>query len=151
MSRAPTDVPALPPRVFLDTSYVIALSVRQDQHHGAAAELSARMRGARTRLVTTRAVLIEVANAFARRRYRTVAVEVLRALEADRATEILAITEDRYAAAWDLYVSRPDREWGLTDCVSFTVMRELGLTHALTADRHFEQAGYAALLRTAAA
>ena len=147
MVPASTDLPTLPARMFLDTSYVIARSVLHDQHHAAA--LSARMRRARTRLATTRAVLIEVANSFARQRYRLVAVSVLRGLEVDRATDIVALTDDRYAAAWELYVSRPDREWGLTDCVSFVVMREFGLTHALTAGRHFAQAGFRALLRPA--
>ena len=41
---------------------------------------------------------------------------------------------------------RPDKEWSLTDCISFEVMAELGLTEALTADHHFEQAGFRALL-----
>jgi predicted nucleic acid-binding protein len=41
---------------------------------------------------------------------------------------------------------RSEKEWGLTDCVSFVVMRDRGLTAALTADRHFQQADYRALL-----
>ncbi|MFV9677847.1 MAG: hypothetical protein ACNYVW_09390 [Methanosarcinales archaeon] len=40
-----------------------------------------------------------------------------------------------------------DQEWGLTDCISFIVMGNPGLTDALTADEHFEQAGFRALLR----
>jgi hypothetical protein len=37
--------------------------------------------------------------------------------------------------------------WGLVDCVSFVIMRSLGIREAFTADRHFEQAGFVALLR----
>lgn len=48
--------------------------------------------------------------------------------------------------ALDLYEDRPDKRWGLTDCISFVVMRENELFEALTADRHFEQAGFVALL-----
>jgi predicted nucleic acid-binding protein len=40
-----------------------------------------------------------------------------------------------------------DKEWGLTDCISFVVMQEQGLTDALTADHHFEQAGFTILLK----
>jgi len=47
----------------------------------------------------------------------------------------------------ELYISRSDKEWSLTDCISFVVMRREELTDALTADRHFEQAGFSALLR----
>jgi len=49
----------------------------------------------------------------------------------------------------ELYRQRPDKEWGLTDCLAFVVMRQRGLTEALTSDEHFEQAGFKALLRQA--
>ena len=43
-----------------------------------------------------------------------------------------------------LYESRPDKEWSLTDCISFVVMKKEGIVEALTEDRHFEQAGFVA-------
>ena len=46
-----------------------------------------------------------------------------------------------------LFAQRPDKEWSLTDCISFVVMREHGLSDALTADHHFEQAGFVPLLQ----
>jgi predicted nucleic acid-binding protein len=39
-----------------------------------------------------------------------------------------------------------DKPWGLTDCLSFIVMQERGITEALTADEHFRQAGFVPLL-----
>nr|MBA2333413.1 nucleic acid-binding protein [Blastocatellia bacterium] len=45
-----------------------------------------------------------------------------------------------------LMASRPDKNWSLTDCISFVVMKERSLSDALTADRHFEQAGFRALM-----
>ncbi len=48
-----------------------------------------------------------------------------------------------------LFESRTDKRWGLTDCISFEVMRENGVVDALSADHHFEQAGFRALLRMA--
>jgi predicted nucleic acid-binding protein len=45
-----------------------------------------------------------------------------------------------------LFFDRPDKEWSLTDCISFTVMRDHKIVRALTADRHFAQAGFAVLL-----
>jgi predicted nucleic acid-binding protein len=45
-----------------------------------------------------------------------------------------------------LYHDRPDKEWQLTDCMAFIVMDDKNLTEALTGDRHFEQAGFKALL-----
>jgi uncharacterized protein len=71
----------------------------------------------------------------------------LEALEQDSNVEIIPLSEDLFARAFQLYRTRPDKEWGLIDCVSFTVMQERGLTAALTTDDHFRQAGFRVLLR----
>lgn len=55
---------------------------------------------------------------------------------------------DLIERAFALYRARPDKEWGLTDCVSFVVMNDGGLTEALTSDEHFRQAGFNALLHS---
>lgn len=133
--------------VFLDTSYAIALSASTDSLHGRALRLADELDAAKARLVTTRAVLLEIGNSLARQRYRAAAVRLLTALETDPNVEIISLSEDLYARALQLYLSRPDKEWGLIDCASFVVMRERGLTKALTADEHFPQCGFRALLR----
>jgi predicted nucleic acid-binding protein len=91
-------------------------------------------------------VLLEIGNALGKLRFRPAAVQLLDSLESDPTVTIVALTDDLYAAAFDLYRRRPDKEWGLIDCVSFVVMTERGLTEALTADGHFEQAGFDPLL-----
>jgi len=45
-----------------------------------------------------------------------------------------------------LYDERPDKEWSLTDCLSFLVMERQRIRDALTTDHHFEQAGFRVLL-----
>jgi predicted nucleic acid-binding protein len=59
---------------------------------------------------------------------------------------IVPVTRNLITRGWDLYTQRPDKEWSLTDCVSFTVMRQLRITEALTGDCHFQQAGFRVLL-----
>jgi len=49
-----------------------------------------------------------------------------------------------------LMEERQDKDWSLTDCISFVVMKEQGVQDALTADGHFEQAGFRALLKPVA-
>lgn len=137
----------MPNEVFLDTAYAIALSVESDEHHARAEELADLLEAAATRLVTTRAVLLEIGNALSKKRYRKAAVELLDSLEHDPQVEILSLTEELYEKALELFRNRPDKEWGLVDCVSFVVMQERGLTEALTTDEHFEQAGFHPLLR----
>ena len=127
--------------------YALALSAPTDQFHGRALRLAEELETARARLVTTRAVLLEIGNALSRQRHRAAAIRLLQALEADPSVEVLSLSEELYARALQLYCSRLDKEWGLIDCASFVVMSERGLTKALTADEHFQQAGFRALLR----
>ena len=133
--------------VFLDSGFAIALSVESDEHHQRAEELAEQLEAERTRLVTTRAILLEIGNALSKSRYRDAAIELLDALEQDATVEIVPLSEELFAQALDLFRNRPDKEWGLVDCVSFIVMQERGLTEALTPDKHYEQAGFRALLR----
>jgi predicted nucleic acid-binding protein len=133
--------------VFLDTSYAIALSVSNDEHHERAINLAEQLEAEGAGLVTTRAIILEIGNALAGLRYRNAAVQLLDALENDPKVEIIPITEELFARAFDLYRNRPDKEWGLIDCISFIVMEDRKLTNALTADDHFRQAGFRALLK----
>jgi len=60
--------------------------------------------------------------------------------------KIIPATHDLFELGLQLYSQRLDKDWPLTDCVSFVVMSEAKLRDALTGDRHFEQAGFRALL-----
>src|SRR5438477_5528069 len=111
---------------FLDAAYAIALSAPGDQFHAKAEELAEQMEQDGTKIITTRAVLLEIGNALGKQRYRADAVALLEALEEDPNVEIVPLTEDLFARAFHLYSTRPDKEWGLIDCVSFTVMQERG-------------------------
>jgi predicted nucleic acid-binding protein len=100
-----------------------------------------------TKVITTRAVLLEIGNSLSRQRYRSTAISLIETLEHDPYCETVPLSEELYAQAFQLYSSRPDKEWGLIDCVSFTVMQDRKISAALTADEHFQQAGFRALLR----
>ncbi len=132
----------------MDSSYAIALAVRTDENHKRAVELAQELKAQHTRLVTTRAVVLEIANALSRLRYRAASIALLSALENDSNVEIIPVAEPLIQRAFELYKSRLDKEWGLTDCISFEVMRDPGLSDALTADDHFRQAGFQALLKS---
>lgn len=134
------------PELFLGASYAIALSSATDRHHQRAVELSSQVEADNSDLVTTRAVILEIGNALSRLRYRAAAVALLDAVENDPAVEVVALSEDLYSRGLELYRRHQDKEWGLTDCISFTVMRERSITDALTADDHFRQAGFRVLL-----
>jgi predicted nucleic acid-binding protein len=103
--------------VFLDTSYAIALSSPTDEHHVRAGELAERMEAERAMLIATRAVVLEIGNALAKLRYRRAAVELLDAMGRDPSVEIIPITDRLFERAFRVYRERPDKEWGLTDCL----------------------------------
>jgi len=71
----------------------------------------------------------------------------VRALSSEDRFEILTADDESFARGFELFVRRPDKEWSFTDCVSFNVMKDRDITDALTADYHFEQAGFTLLLK----
>jgi predicted nucleic acid-binding protein len=132
---------------FLDTSFAIALSSAADQNHLRAVRLANQIETNKTRLVTTHAILLEIGNALSKQRYRSAAIQLLESLETDPSVEIVLFTSSLYKLAFNLFKQREDKEWGLVDCTSFVVMQNRGIIEALTADIHFQQAGFRALLR----
>lgn len=104
------------------------------------------LRMRRTRLVTTEFVIIEVADALSSPVLRAQTVAYIEAMERFPLLTIVPSSPELLAAGWALYRQRPDKEWGLTDCISFAVMTERQLTDAFTSDHHFEQAGFRKLL-----
>jgi uncharacterized protein len=129
--------------VFADTVYWVALVVKQDQHHPRVRAWTPHITG---RIVTTALVLLETANALARPNWRASAVALIDHLR--QRSDVLIAPPDPalWDRGWDLYRNRPDKGWSLTDCVSFLVMQDAGLTDALTTDEHFRQAGFRAML-----
>jgi|SRR4051812_20277026 predicted nucleic acid-binding protein len=130
--------------VFGDASFFVALISRRDSHHDLADRLGEKYRG---RILTTQWVLVEVANFFADSKRRATAIEFIEALLGDPDTEIVRATFPAFQDGWTLYRARADQSWSLTDCISFNLMRERGITEALTSDHHFEQAGFRILLK----
>lgn len=98
-------------------------------------------------LVVTEWVLTELADGLSAPRTRAAAVTVERRLRADARVTIIPSSADLFRRGFELYAGRLDKEWSLTDCISFVVMSDLAITEALTGDHHFEQAGFVALLK----
>lgn len=133
-------------RVFLDTSYAVALATPRDRYHPQAIELAGHLERLGARIVTTRAVLLEIGSSLSKVRFRSHGIALLESLEADPRVEIVPISEGLYQRGFEVFRRRPDKEWSLVDCLSFVIMQDRGLRDSLTTDDHFEQAGFRALL-----
>ena len=133
--------------VFVDSGFWIALLDSADQLHARALALSGALQG--VRLVTTQMVLVEVTDHVSGEgaQLRNLVVDMIRGLQSRSDLEIVVQTDAQFNAALQRYANRPDQRWSLTDCASFLLMEERGITEALAYDRDFEQAGFTALLR----
>lgn len=130
--------------VFGDTVYFLALLNPADQFHQQARALNQQPPG---RLVTTEFILTEVGDALSRPENRPRFARLLRLLDQQPDVEIIPATTALFRLGCLRHAQRPDKEWSLTDCTSFVVMKERGLEEALTSDHHFEQAGFRTLIK----
>jgi len=130
--------------IFVDSAFVLALINDGDQYHAQAVRLSEQLEG--RRFLITNAVFFEVGNSLSRTHKKAAAETIKQFLISDD-VEVIYVTAALLEKALALYQSFLDKDWGLVDCISFVIMRERGITQALTSDRHFVQAGFAALMR----
>jgi predicted nucleic acid-binding protein len=131
-------------RIFADSFYFFAILNPHDASHAKAIDIGRQYRGP---LVTTAWVLTELADGLAHTPRRQVFKRVIQDLEANKANLIVPANAETFEKAVELYNARADKQWSLTDCISFIVMWEEHIIEALTGDNHFEQAGFKALLK----
>ena len=94
------------------------------------------------RLVSTTYVFDETVTYLNSRGLHASAVKVGKRLLGSPSVELLHVGEDLFRQAFDLLEHRPDKRYSLTDCVSFVVMRERGISVAFAFDKHFKQEGF---------
>jgi uncharacterized protein len=131
-------------KAFGDAHYFLALLNARDQDHQRAVAFSSEWHG---HIVTSRWILTELADGMARVQQRALAAEFLAAMEGNPFVTVIPASDSLYRRGLSLYCSRLDKDWSLTDCISFVIMAEEKISEALTADHHFEQAGFTALLK----
>lgn len=129
-------------RVFVDTAYFVALVRKRDQQHRQAMQFQERPPG---ELLTTEWVLTEAADRLAEPPTREKFIHLLDQLRV-RDMQVVPVSHEHFQQGCQLYASRKDKDWSLTDCISFVVMWEYGIDTALTSDQDFEQAGFQRLM-----
>ena len=134
-------------KVFLDTSFITALSVENDSHHEIAQYWAQRIAQNRGLMITHQGVLLEIGDAFSGPDWRKMSVELINYLQHDPMVKIIPISTMLIHEALQLFTTQSDKNWGMSDCLSFTVMRQSSLDAALTVNPNFSQAGFRALLR----
>lgn len=136
--------------IFWDAWAFIALMDSSYRLHKMAVDIAIELNKQRTHMVTTEAVLSEVGDMFSKQHLRPLVQGTFELvsdyLDKHRAS-IVTVDHDLWQAGWGLYVDRPDKDWGHTDCISFITMQAFGILKAFTGDHHFEQAGFVRLVK----
>lgn len=132
--------------VLMDTSFVIAIENLDDPFHARAKDRDKSLSARRVEYILHWGILLQIGDGYARLSRRSRGMRILDKLQEQHRFRIVAIDDDLIAKAYAFYRTRPDKEWGLTDCVSFALMEREGIKEALTADPHFRQAGFVPLL-----
>jgi len=130
--------------VFADTFYYFAVLDEDDEAHAQAFALSETLTAP---VVTTAWVLTELADGYSDAEKKPAFLRLLRSLRRDPKCTIVPASEELLQKGLELFRQRLDKDWPLTDCISFVVMQEHGIADALTGDHHFEQAGFNILLK----
>ena len=130
-------------RVFGDSLYFLALANPRDAYHARAVEFARTWRGI---ITTTRWVLAEVCDGLADAANRHLATHFMDQVAGSGRFRVVLESDRLFERGLVLYRQRGDKDWSLTDCISFVVMGDEDLQEALTGDRHFGQAGFTALL-----
>lgn len=129
-------------QALADTYYWLALLNVNDPAHPKAVQAALP-----DQLVVTWAIQLEVMDALCVQKVRHLAMHFWHAIHGRPDIDLIPLDEHLLGRAVALFASRRDKDWSLTDCISFVVMQDRHITDALTADRHFEQAGFRTLLR----
>jgi hypothetical protein len=132
-------------RVLLDSTFVFGLLNSKDQHYQHALRCLSLVKSA-VEVLITEAVLIEVGNSLCSRRKRQDAVQFINTCYEGGEVEVVTVSTGLLRRALDFYQQHQDKDWGLTDCISFVVMNDRGIQVAVTADSDFVQAGFRALM-----
>jgi uncharacterized protein len=128
--------------LFIDTGFLLALEISDDQHHLAATQCWRTLSKTSTRFVTTSFVFAETVTSFNSKRYHHKAVEVGNRLLNSSSVQLIQVEQELFREAWLFFQKHSDKTYSLTDCVSFMVMKRLKIQTALTFDHHFVQAKY---------
>ena len=130
--------------VFADSFYFLSLWNPNDHAHSKAMAFTD---GYREAFLTTDWIVTELADALARPPNRQRFLSLYRVLQHQKEFTIIPASRALLEEGINLFENRANKEWSLTDCISFVVMKKEGIDEALTGDHHFEQAGFVALLK----
>lgn len=133
-------------RIFIDTSALIALGNKRDSFHISAIKIHNKLKQQNVKFVTTSGVLLEFGNAFSRISLKPTAISLIEAIKISKKWTYITLDDLIFDQAFTLYKQMQDKEWGMVDCTSIIIAKQMKITEIFSTDHHFEQAGFSILL-----
>ncbi|MCL5991331.1 MAG: PIN domain-containing protein [Bacteroidetes bacterium] len=133
-------------KYFIDTSYIIALSSKKDQLHQKAVNIADIINKNKISLLTTEFILLELGNSFSKQHLKQKGIILIKSIYHDENIEVIKLSDKYYQLGLALYENTQDKNWSLTDCISFEILKDRNVRNVLTSDSHFTQAGFNKLL-----
>jgi predicted nucleic acid-binding protein len=129
----------------VDTGAFVALEYPYDEHHAGAKRFQSRLKHEPVQLYTSNFVLAETYTWLRKKLGHAAAVQFGQWLRASQIIEVIRISAQVEAKAWDIFCRYDDKDFSYADCTSFAVMQRLGLNAAFAFDQHFRQFGFVCL------
>ena len=129
--------------IFVDTAAFLARYLERDQHHEDALVGFALLERDGQPALTSIHILDETITLLARWAGAPFAAARARAIFASRSLRILRPTQDQEVDALTWLERFADQRISYTDALSFVLMRDAGIQHVFSFDRHFALAGFA--------
>ena len=126
--------------IFVDTSGLFALLVKNDFMHVRAKLNFAYFAQHRLQLLTSSFVLVETTALLQRR----VGLEAVHDFQSKimPLLDMIWVSSDWYTRAIQRLFALNNRNISLVDCLSFEIMESREITHAFTFDKHFPENGF---------
>jgi predicted nucleic acid-binding protein len=130
--------------LFVDTSGWAFYLDRRDRSFQAAVSLVRETVTHGRHLITTNYIITELVPLLTGHYHlpRQQVIGAINTIKAHPSVEIVHIDRAFDKEAWALLEKYLDKDWSLVDASSFLVMRHFNMTHVLTGDHHFDQAGF---------
>ena len=126
-------------KIFIDTSFVIALIDVNNSYHQKAIEFAVKFK--EYYFITTDATLFEITKHLSHQ-YKLKAIRFIEKAINLKTVYIVQSTPELFEKSFTMYKDNKDTKWSLGHCFSFVVMRDKGISKVLTFDEYFTEAGF---------
>lgn len=133
-------------KVFVDTAAWLALINFDDDFHEIAKQIRKNLEKENYQFITSDFVFLEVADALTTPFMRQKTIAFINRVKKLTYLHVIPVSNYLFEEGWQLYSQRLDKDWGLTDCISFVIMQQHNISLAFTSDKHFQQAGFTRLI-----